>query len=948
LSIQANAKSTMRTAIADSPEQLRERIREAHRLLTPVGATVSEFWYRGHDRGTYTLTPTLFRYAEPEVKERVLFDLYARHVGDLVGHGPNSWARAAWMQHFGIPTRLLDWTTKWEIAAFFAVKFLTGKRPPGDPPGDNPCIFVLNPTRLNELNGFQRVPRVPKAGEPDFDGLFLAPAASPLNYPLAVAPIDSALNSRLSAQHGCFTVHGSEPDPLERQVPECVFCIFLAEGLCDALRDPVDGTIPDALALFPPVNTPDAFGIAQFIASKADLRPVSYNQALAKAIRERLKTLNEQRRALVSQHPGTEDYSRQFGSCNLDQAYIARPVEAEQLVARISAGPPFVFVTGKAGIGKTNFIVENLLYHPELRNRPSLLFALKLCRPLSAPGLPSSADLLAPVYEMMIGRTGAAWEQNVARQMIREGEVVLALDGLDELARNQGQGAVKALVWELESLLAGSTNAHIIISCRDHILTRLQETGALGRSDVAEPIRILKFNLHTIQAKLTQELNCESPKLAALAETPLLYQMIRSAQEDLPRLLAASGNSTRLQEAWFRVMLKDDEQALGKLGWIAGEMLKGRSDVLDVTPLATDLKTLIERLSRPPFVLFIEEDKQGTCSFSHQSLREFVLAWCVFRELQTGKFALLTSSPSFDYEGGEFHSRVADLVGPGCNLDKYIIQRLHELLDAPNDLCAAQWNNLVRNLFEILGELMPDDKALAAGAANVALRYLNPALAIGRYISFKTRYNVARCLERIHPSAPRPYVYHTLTFHSSWNEIPLDGNLVGGWAIRGFHLTKQEPRPVPPTVFVVPPTPPGLGQLEDKVPDALMHAIESLDTPELPEDAAFLGINCTHALIRWLPAKPDLKRIQRILLHRHASEPMKQNLFWALYRRFQSDILACFEGQGSFAGCGPLSWYDGKCCASAEALRVYQELVEADSKLQKKAPRGGLAVAGLR
>jgi hypothetical protein len=399
--------------------------------------------------------------------------------------------------------------------------------------------------------------------------------------------------------------------------------------------------------------------------------------------------------------------------------------------------------------------------------------------------------------------------------------------------------------------------------------------------------------------------------------------------------VAARKNSTRLQEAWFRAMLKDGDKTLDKLGWIAGEMLKRRSDVLGITALEKGLRRLIKRLSKPPFVLFIEEEEQETCTFSHQSLREFVLAWRVYREIKTGYFALLTSSPSFDYEGGEFHARVADLVGIDLSLDKHIIQRLHDLLDKPTGLCEVQWNHLVRNLFEILGELMSCKNALAQAAANVALRYLNPDPSIARYVSFKTRYNVARCLERIHFSAPRPYFRHTLKFHASWGTTPLDESLVGGWAIRGFHLTKQEPRPVPPTVFNGRHTPLRLQQLEATVSEGLLRAVEELDDPELPEDAAFLGINCTHALIRWLPQRPDLGRLQKLLAHRHTSMPMKQNVFWALYRRFRSDIPVGFRGQRFFTGCGPLSWYDGKSCACEEALRAYERLLQAEPKLRK-------------
>src|ERR1017187_6136020 len=102
-----------------------------------------EFWYRGHDRDTYTLTPTLFRYYDAAEKEKQLFDLHAEIEIAYPGQQAISWETVFKMQHYGIPTRLLDWTAKLWIAVFFA---LTKN-------AINPCVYILNPRRLNWRNG---------------------------------------------------------------------------------------------------------------------------------------------------------------------------------------------------------------------------------------------------------------------------------------------------------------------------------------------------------------------------------------------------------------------------------------------------------------------------------------------------------------------------------------------------------------------------------------------------------------------------------------------------------------------------------------------------------------------------------------------------------------------------------------------------------------------------
>jgi len=226
---------------------------------------------------------------------------------------------------------------------------------------------------------------------------------------------------------------------------------------------------------------------------------------------------------------------------------------------------------------------------------------------------------------------------------------------------------------------------------------------------------------------------------------------------------------------------------------------------------------------------------------------------------------------------------------------------------------------LTRNIFEAIGMLMPDDDdEIAEIAVKKAIQILKNKKYKGHYISYKTKYNIVRCLERIHPSAPRlPYFAHTLK--ANWTTMKPDSNHIGASAVRGFQMKKQKPGVFPPLVFINNDGMTNIEKLERDVFDILMLSIESLKDPEIPEDAIFLGINCTMALIRWLPKELDLDRIEELMKHQHMSDPMKKNIFWVLYRRFDAYIPIRFRTSKVFKGIKQLKWASEE--ANAELRR---------------------------
>ena len=76
-------------------------------------------WYRGMSRSDYELIPSLLRVVNGLKKEQDLFNEYQRSAARLTVPRSNDWELLFDMQHYGIPTRLLDWTDVLGVAIAF-------------------------------------------------------------------------------------------------------------------------------------------------------------------------------------------------------------------------------------------------------------------------------------------------------------------------------------------------------------------------------------------------------------------------------------------------------------------------------------------------------------------------------------------------------------------------------------------------------------------------------------------------------------------------------------------------------------------------------------------------------------------------------------------------------------------------------------------------------------
>ncbi len=215
-------------------------------LDSPTSTPNDVFWYRGHSQYSYRLAPSALRYETIEERERAIssLDEFRRMYTYKLEKPPADDDLLRWnqlAQHYGLPTRLLDWTLNPLIALYFSCV--------SNPETDG-IVYSFNPENLNRGTAKKEVVLSVAEDKKLINSYLTAQCSQRKNGKKVLAVLPTWNSERIIQQKGAFTIHGNRFDLDRKQAPSLVALPILKKYKSKLLRE-LDRVAVSEMYVFP-------------------------------------------------------------------------------------------------------------------------------------------------------------------------------------------------------------------------------------------------------------------------------------------------------------------------------------------------------------------------------------------------------------------------------------------------------------------------------------------------------------------------------------------------------------------------------------------------------------------------------------------------------------------------------------------------------------------------